>query len=299
MYRRGYHSSFSSEAHETNVKTPTVRQNSSTGTFEETENEAWHNRTSSTSKSVAVPGYEQDAALLSEELENKSINDRDNSNRVSNFHDAAVNLSVASNTISNRLDDSYHSILEKLSTLQSTVNSLKKLAVMTRELNTDYVAQGEDLIHAANTQLDSFNNFEDQATHIKQLKERVESGRERMTLLRERVKEVKKRVEGWEKRELEQQEQTRKRLRILWGCLSGILVLVFMVHILSWWMADSSDLGNSKQLANINEEHDSQISSIIYTKHDSDQPLVDRVNDVKLTYSEIESNEKLTNHKDL
>ncbi|EPQ65623.1 Bgt-4217 [Blumeria graminis f. sp. tritici] len=299
MYRRGYHSSFSSEAHETYVKTPTVRQDSSTGTFEEKENETWHNRTSSASKSIAVPGDEQDSALLSEELEKKSINDGEDSYRVSNFHDAAVNLSVASNTISNRLDDSYYSILDKLSTLQSTVNSLKKLAIMTRELNIDFVAEGEDLIHAANAQLDSFNNFEDQAIHIKQLKERVESGRERMGILRERVKEVKMRVEGWEKREREQQDQTRKRLRILWGCLSGILVLVFMVRIVPLWMANSSNLEHSKQVANINEEPDSQIFSITSMEQDSNEPPIDRLNDAKLTYSELDNNEKLTNRKDL
>lgn len=140
-----------------------------------------------------------------------------------------MGLNTLSNNTTARLDNSYYSVLEKLSVLQSTISSLKELAVMTRGLNEDFKEESQDLVRDVTAQLQGFEEFAEQEKRIRDLQQRVKTGRERIKVLGERVDVVKDRVEGWEKAEGEWQERTRKNFRILWVLISIVTTVVLAV----------------------------------------------------------------------
>ncbi|POS83799.1 hypothetical protein EPUL_005963 [Erysiphe pulchra] len=163
------------------------------------------------------------------------------SNYFSELHDAVTDLQDISGTINKRLDETYYSILEKLSSLQSTIMSLKDLASKTRQLNVKLVSECHKVSEDSNKQLDCFESFQDQATRIKQLKKRVDLGRQRFLCLIDRVRHVQKRVEGWEIDERQWRKTSKKRFRIFWSCLIGILALTLLLYLLSWWVTENVD----------------------------------------------------------
>ncbi|RKF64424.1 hypothetical protein OnM2_019104 [Erysiphe neolycopersici] len=163
------------------------------------------------------------------------------SNYVSELHDAVTDLQDVSATINKRLDDTYYSILEKLSSLQSTIISLKDLASKTRQLNVRLVSECHKVSYDSNRQLDCFESFQDQVTRIKQLKKRVDLGRQRFLCLIDRVKHVKKRVEGWEIDERQWRKTSKKRMKIFWSFLVGILAFTLLLFLLSWWVTENAD----------------------------------------------------------
>jgi len=137
-----------------------------------------------------------------------------------------LGLNTLANNTTRRLDNTYYSVLEKLSTLQNTISSLKELANMTRKLNEDFKTESEEVVIDINTQLSTFEGFDDQQKRIEALAERVQAGRERIKTLGSRVDIVKKRVSCWEQAETEWKEKTRKRLRIMW---SVIFISAFII----------------------------------------------------------------------
>lgn len=140
-----------------------------------------------------------------------------------------MGLNTLSNNTTRRLDNAYYSVLEKLGALHSTISSLKELANMTKELNTEFKSEANDLVRDVTAQLEGFDQFSSQEKRISELAERVKTGRERIRTLGERVDVVKDRVEGWEKAEEEWQERTRKNLRMMWiimAVVGGILLAI-------------------------------------------------------------------------
>lgn len=137
-----------------------------------------------------------------------------------------MGLNTLSNNTTRRLDNTYYAVLEKLSTLKSTIVSLKELASMTKQLSEEFKTQSEEVVHDVEIQLDGFAGFEDQQKRIQDLQGRVAAGRERIKTLGGRIDIVRERVDGWEKAEGEWQEKTRKRLRILWIFMAAVAVVL-------------------------------------------------------------------------
>lgn len=125
-----------------------------------------------------------------------------------------------------RLDDTYHSLLEKLSALQGTVAALKELAEGSERLSSTFSNEADELVTDTSSQLDEFGQFEDQQKRIESLQGRIHAGRERIKALSGRVDAVSERIESWELADREWQERTRKRLRAVWVVT---LVVVFLV----------------------------------------------------------------------
>lgn len=136
------------------------------------------------------------------------------------LRNALMDLNTQSNNNTRRLDNTYYSVLEKLSALQSTIQNLKELASVTRKLDADFKTESSEVVKDAETQLDGFDEFRQQQKRIEELDERVKGGRGRIKKLAERVDVVGDRVESWERMELEWQERTRKRLKLLWILIS-------------------------------------------------------------------------------
>jgi hypothetical protein len=140
----------------------------------------------------------------------------------SELRNALLELNALSNNTTRRLDNTYYSVLEKLSILQSTITSMKELASMTRRLNEEFSTEAEGVITDVKMQLDGFEGFEDQEQRITSLAERVQKGRKRIGVLAGRVEAVRSRVDGWEEAEKEWKDKTRKRLKIMWIVMAVI-----------------------------------------------------------------------------
>jgi hypothetical protein len=143
----------------------------------------------------------------------------------SELRSALLGLNTLSNNTTRRLDNTYYSVLEKLSTLQNTIASLKELANMTRKLNDDFKVESEEIVTDITTQLSQFENFDAQQQRIEALASRVQAGRERIKTLGSRVDVVQNRVMGWELSEKEWKDKTRKRLRIMWTVMFVFLFI--------------------------------------------------------------------------
>jgi hypothetical protein len=150
--------------------------------------------------------------------------------RATELRNAITGLNDLPNNTTRRLDNTYYSVLEKLSALQSTIVSMKELAVLTRQLNEEFGTESEEVVRDVEGQLEGFEDFEEQRRRIQDLQTRVMDGRDKIKTLGTRVDIVKEKVEGWEKAEGEWQNRTRKRLRMLWIMIAvtGVAVLALM-----------------------------------------------------------------------
>lgn len=141
-----------------------------------------------------------------------------------------------------QLDDTYYSFLEKLSALQNTVAALKELSEQSRQLNSSFEAETDDVVTDINAQLDAFGQFKDQQQRIELLQSRIQSGRERIASLSERVDAVSERIERWERADWEWQEKTRKRLKAFWVATSVVVFLVLALLIGSQYASENLEV---------------------------------------------------------
>jgi len=96
---------------------------------------------------------------------------------------------------------------------------------MTRKLNDDFKVETEEVVADITTQLNQFENFDEQQKRIEDLASRVQAGRQRIKTLGSRVDLVQNRVTGWELSEKEWKDKTRKRLRIMWTVMFVFLFI--------------------------------------------------------------------------
>lgn len=151
-------------------------------------------------------------------------------NMISELQKSLVDLNTISNNTTSRLDNTYYNVLEKLSTLHSTIASLKELATLTRQLNDDFIQESTEVVKDIETQLDGFEDFHPQERKIENLEHRIETGQEKAHMLGDRVELVKQKIERWEKVESEWRQRTRKRLKFLWAItVVALLLLVGLV----------------------------------------------------------------------
>jgi len=117
---------------------------------------------------------------------------------------------------------------------------MKELAALTREIHKDFQSEAAEIVNDISTQLDGFEDFEEQEKTIQSLQERVDAGRAKVKLLARRVDFVRGRVEGWEKAEEEWQEKTRKRLKIFWIFVSIIGAIVLLLAVFQYTPANTT-----------------------------------------------------------
>jgi hypothetical protein len=140
-----------------------------------------------------------------------------------------MELSSFSHTTTRRLDDTYYSVLERLGLMQSTVVALKEVAAMSQDMNGVFESESRELVTSIESQVDAFGQFEDHQSRIDRLKARIQLGRENVRVLSERVDVVREKVEGWERADLDWQERTRKRLKVIWIVMSTIMFVVTLL----------------------------------------------------------------------
>ncbi|KAI0021449.1 hypothetical protein F4780DRAFT_770164 [Xylariomycetidae sp. FL0641] len=153
-----------------------------------------------------------------------------------------VDLSTFSNTTMRRLDDTYYSVLERLSMLQNTIVAMKELAGMSQELGKTFESESQGMMSEVETQLSSFDQLDGQQKRITELQGRIYTGRERVQALSHRVDVVRQRIEGWERADRGWQERTRRRLKKLWMFTLVIALAMVLLFVGAQYAPSSMDV---------------------------------------------------------
>ena len=149
-------------------------------------------------------------------------------------------LETFANSTTKQLDDSYYSVLAKLTSLQNTIAALRELAEASHQLNNSFTADADELVTDINSQLDAFGQFEDQQQRIESLQSRIHAGRDLIRSLSERVDAVSERIESWERADKEWQERTRRRLMVIWGITSAVIFVLALLYYGAQYRASGS-----------------------------------------------------------
>jgi hypothetical protein len=126
---------------------------------------------------------------------------------IRDLRNALKSLSDQSLKTSRRLDDTYYSILEKVSVLRQTIGSLQELSGLTKELRENFESDTKELIDDVQGQFDSFENFDSQQQQIVVLEERIRAGKEKADMLVGRLAKAKERVDARAQSESEWQSK--------------------------------------------------------------------------------------------
>ncbi|KAK2591838.1 hypothetical protein QQS21_010477 [Conoideocrella luteorostrata] len=151
--------------------------------------------------------------------------------RANGLKQSLADLNSFSTTMTKRLDDTYFSVLERMSTLQHTVMALKDLAHNSHDTCETFDKDSRDLESDIIRQLSAAGHFEGQQRRMSTLRKRIYAARDTISTLALRVDVVQKRVERWEQADKRWQEKTRKRLKIIWsvGTIVALIVVAFVI----------------------------------------------------------------------
>jgi hypothetical protein len=105
-------------------------------------------------------------------------------------------LSDQSLKTSRRLDDTYYSILEKVSVLRQTIGTLQELSGLTRELHDNFEKDTTELVEDVTGQVEAFEGFEKQQELVSGLEERIRVGKEKADSLTARLDRARERVDA-------------------------------------------------------------------------------------------------------
>ncbi|KAI9677926.1 MAG: hypothetical protein M1829_002423 [Trizodia sp. TS-e1964] len=152
--------------------------------------------------------------------------------RVKELQASLSALTAVSARNTQRLDNTYYSILENFSTLEGILRSLREISSSTARLHESFVFNRETLSRDTRGQLEGFNAFQANQAKIQYLATRLARGRERGRSLAERLARVRDRLGTWERKEGDWQKKVSRRLRMFWVILSlAVLLFVFLYLI--------------------------------------------------------------------
>jgi chromosome segregation ATPase len=112
-------------------------------------------------------------------------------------------LSDQSLKVSRNLDNTYYSILEKVSLWRQTIGSLQELAGLTKELHENFEADIQGLAEDIRGQFEGFDNFDAQEEQVTALEARMKAGKEKADALNARLAAAQQRIEARAKAEEE------------------------------------------------------------------------------------------------
>ena len=142
-----------------------------------------------------------------------------------------VDLGGLSSETTRLLDDTYSSVLEKMGILPTTIRGLKEVALQSREVTESFGKETAEVTDEVETQIHDFNNFQEHEERIRVLRKRVDVSRDTISALGRRVDVVRDMVEGWERADKEWQEQTRRRLMVIWGITSAVIFALVLLYL--------------------------------------------------------------------
>ncbi|WZH44975.1 Septum formation initiator domain-containing protein [Fusarium acuminatum] len=168
----------------------------------------------------------------------KAQEDQDKtSSQVEGLKQSLVELGTFSTSTARRLDETYYAVLQKMSTLQSTVSALKELAEESQSIHRNFEKDACEIENDITSQIAAMGQFKEHQDNIESLQTRVQDGRARIRALSDRVDIVREQVEHWERLDKKSQEKTRLRLRAIMVCITivflAVLVLFFGAQYVS------------------------------------------------------------------
>lgn len=114
-----------------------------------------------------------------------------------------------------RVDTMYYAILEKASSLRSSISGLKDLAQDSQRLLNSFENNAGQVDKDLGDQVRAFGGFEKQQHRVTRLEDRIHESMKKTETLSDRLEVARKRVELWEKRENEWQARTSSMNKIL------------------------------------------------------------------------------------
>lgn len=149
-----------------------------------------------------------------------------------------------------QLDSIHYSILEKFSTIRSTMNSIQELITMRVELHNEFEEDSKALQTEVNTQLEPLGGFQKHREEMSELSGRIKISTKKADSLKRRLLQTKRRIERREQSELQWQanvsseympSSTRvgqrlnifplERLKIFWAVFGTIAVILLALWI--------------------------------------------------------------------
>ncbi|KAI1466794.1 uncharacterized protein F4812DRAFT_451717 [Daldinia caldariorum] len=226
--------------------------------------------TRSTKHTALVPNAVTEDELAHEEKEKVATS-------LAGLRKSLVELGDFSISTTMRLDDTYYSVLERLRILQNTIVSLKGLTTMSQELDESFKAESQGLVDELEQQAKSFGHFDDQQRRIEELQGRIHAGRDMVETLSKRVDVVRERIEGWERADMEWQEKTRKRLKIVWIITSVIVFSLILLLVIAQYAPSSGDISGVPDLTSSNEQGKPDLGNIVGNPTINAAALVDEM----------------------
>ena len=105
------------------------------------------------------------------------------------------------------------------------------------QLHQEFQDEAVELEQDIDGQLQGFHDFEGQRNRIEAFQERMQRRRTKLQELEKRLGVVRDQVADWERREGEWQAKITRRLRILWGAMTGLVLLVAALLAFQHWPA--------------------------------------------------------------
>jgi DNA repair exonuclease SbcCD ATPase subunit len=130
----------------------------------------------------------------------------------SELRSSLQSLSDRSLKTSRRLDDTYYSILEKVSVLRQTIGSLQELSGLTKELHENFETDTTELVEEIQGQFEGFNDFKAQEEQVRELEDRVKAGKEKADALTARLATARERVAARAEADAEWEATTSRTL---------------------------------------------------------------------------------------
>lgn len=124
-----------------------------------------------------------------------------------------------------QLDDSYYSVLEKMSALKGLLTDMSSLAGEMVQFGDNFDKQTRDLESEIIRSLSVAGQWEEQQRRIVSLQKRLHASRDRKAQLTARVVNLQRSIERWHAADTLWQEKLRRRL----GIISVILAVVSVV----------------------------------------------------------------------
>ncbi|KAI8671218.1 hypothetical protein NCS57_00596000 [Fusarium keratoplasticum] len=164
------------------------------------------------------------------------------SSQVEGLKQSLVELGTFSTSTARRLDETYYAVLEKMTTLQSTVSVLKELAEESQSIHNNFEKDAREIENDITVQIASMGQFKEHQDNIESLQARIQDGRARIRALSDRVDIVRERVELWERLDKESQDKTRLRLRAIMICMSVIMLTMLVLFFGAQYLSPNGDI---------------------------------------------------------
>ncbi|CUS08633.1 unnamed protein product [Tuber aestivum] len=146
---------------------------------------------------------------------------------------AITTLQTSSQKQMRRLDATYSSVLQKLRELSSLATRLQEIGEVAKSAVQEFNAADARYQREFKSQIRGIERFKDELGNIESLRKRLAAQKERVRGYHERLDKVQERVDRHKEMEVVWRRRASRRLRLLWGFISILVIL--------WLLATASN----------------------------------------------------------